>query len=73
MTLVPVYTAGWIYYSGRLSLLKNYGIQGYIYVDSNYLDIVTYQFIICLDYVLRTSIDLMNVNGFHLAKERSRR
>ena len=29
-------------------------------------------FIICLDYVLRTSIDLMKENGFKLAKERSR-
>ena len=30
-------------------------------------------FIICLDYVLRTSIDLMKENGFKLAKGRSRR
>ena len=29
--------------------------------------------IICLDYVLRTSIDKMKDNGFKLAKERSRR
>ena len=32
-----------------------------------------YLFIICLDYMLRTSIDLMKGNGFKLAKERSRR
>ena len=32
-----------------------------------------YLFIISLDYVLRTSIDLMKDNGFKLAKERSRR
>ena len=32
-----------------------------------------YLFIICLDYVLRTSIDLMKENSFNLAKERSRR
>ena len=31
-----------------------------------------YLFIICLDYVLRTSIDLMKENGFKLAKERRR-
>ena len=31
-----------------------------------------YPFIICLDYVLRTSLDLMKENGFELAKERSR-
>ena len=51
--------------------------------DIDYFDIVTgvlqgdtlapYLFIICLDYVLRTSIGLMNENGFKLAKERSRR
>ena len=32
-----------------------------------------YLFIICLDYVLRTSIDIMKDNGFKLAKGRSRR
>ena len=32
-----------------------------------------YLFIICLDYVRRTSIDKMKDNGFKLAKERSRR
>ena len=32
-----------------------------------------YPFIICLDYVLRTSIDLMKENSFKLPKERSRR
>ena len=31
-----------------------------------------YQFIICLDYMLRTSIDLMKENCLKLAKERSR-
>ena len=51
--------------------------------DTDYFDIVAgvqqgdtlvpYLFIICLDYVLRTSIDLMKENGFKLAKERSRR
>ena len=29
--------------------------------------------IICLDYMLRTSIDLMKEKGFKLAKERNRR
>ena len=32
-----------------------------------------YLFIICLDYMLRTSIDLMKENSFKLTKERSRR
>ena len=51
--------------------------------DTDYFDIVEgvlqgdtlapYLFIICLDYVLWMSIDLMKDNGFKLAKERSRR
>ena len=32
-----------------------------------------YLFIICLDYVFRTSIDKMKENGFNLTKERSRK
>ena len=32
-----------------------------------------YLFIICLDYVLRTSIDIMKDNGLKQAKESSRR
>ena len=49
--------------------------------DTDYFDIVAgvlrgdtlapYVLIICLDYVLRTSIDLMKDNGFKLVKERS--
>ena len=51
--------------------------------DTDYFDIVAgvlqrdtlapYLFIIYLDYVLRTSIDIMKDNGFKLAKERIRR
>ena len=51
--------------------------------DKDYFDIVAgvlqgdtlalYLFIIYLEYVLRTSIDLTKENGFKLAKERSRR
>ena len=47
--------------------------------DTDYFDIVTgvlqgdtlapYLFIICLDYALRTSIDLIKENGFKLAKK----
>ena len=35
--------------------------------------LLPYLFMICLDYVLRTSIDLMEDNGFTLAKVKSRR
>ena len=51
--------------------------------DTEYFDIITsviqgdmlapYLFIICLDYVLRTSIDKMRENGFELTKKRSKR
>ena len=51
--------------------------------DTDYFDIVAgvlqgdtlapYHFIICLDYVLRTSIDKIKENGFELTKKRSRR
>ena len=51
--------------------------------DTEYFDIVAgvlqgdtlapYLFIICLDYVLRTSIDKIRGNGFELTKKRSRR
>ena len=51
--------------------------------DTKYFDIVAgvlqgdtlapYIFIICLDYVLRTSIDKIRENGFELTKKRSRR
>ena len=51
--------------------------------DTDYLDTVAgvlqgytlapYLFIICLDYMLRTSIDLMKEKNSKLAKERSRR
>ena len=50
--------------------------------DTDYFDIVAgvlqrdtlapYLFIICLDYVLRMSINKMKDNGFKVAKERSR-
>ena len=51
--------------------------------DTEYLEIVAgvvqgdtlapYLFIICLDYMLRTSIDKIRENGFELTKKRSRR
>ena len=50
--------------------------------DTDYFDIVAgvlhgdtlapYLFIICLDYVLRTSIDKIKENGFKQTKERSK-
>ena len=67
-----------------MMLYKNTKIKlNFLDGDTDYFDIVagvlqrdilaSYLFIICLDYVLRMSIDLMKENGFKLAKERSRR
>ena len=52
-------------------------------METEYFDIVAgvlqrdtlspHLFIICLDYVLRTSIDKIRENGFELTKKRSRR
>ena len=52
-------------------------------METDYFDIVAcvlqevtlapYLFIICLDYILRTSIDKIKENSFKLTKERSRR
>ena len=44
-------------------------VAGVLYWDT----LAPYLFIICLDYVLRTSIDKIKENGFKLTKERSRR
>ena len=45
-----------------------------LYGDTEYFDtLALYLFIICLDYVLRTSIDKIRENGFELTKKRSRR
>ena len=51
--------------------------------DTDFFDIVTgilqvdilapYMFIICLVYIIRTSIDLIKENGFTLKKARNRR
>ena len=44
-------------------------VAGVLQVDT----LVPYLFIICLDYVRRTSIDKIRENGFELTKKRSRR
>ena len=41
--------------------------------NTDYFDIVAGVFIICLDYTLRTSIDLMKENCFKLAKEKKQK
>ena len=63
----------------RNTKVKVHSLDG----DTDYFDIVAgvlqgdtlapYLFIICLDYMLRMSIDKLKENGFKLTKERSRR
>ena len=63
----------------RNTKAKGHSLDG----DTDYFNIVAgvlqgdtlapYLFIICLDYVLRTSIDKIKENGFKLTKKRSRR
>ena len=63
----------------RNTKVKVHSLDG----DTEYFDIVAgiqqgdtiapYFFIICLDYILRTSIDKIRENGFELTKKRSRR
>ena len=66
-----------------MMLYKNTKVKvRFPYGDTDYFDIVasmlqgdtfaSYLFIICLDNVLRTSIDIMKDNAYKLAKERSR-
>ena len=66
-------------YNAKYDFVKVHSLDG----DTDYFDIIAdvlqgeklapYLFIIFLDYVLRTSIDLMKENGFKLTKERSRK
>ena len=52
------------------------GDTEYIYIVAGILQgdtLAPYLFIICLDYVLRTSIDKIRENGFELKKKRARR
>ena len=64
-----------IYKSTKEKVRSPDGDTDYFNIGAGMLqkDTAPHQFIIYLDYMLRTSIDLMNDNGFKLGKERSRR
>ena len=76
---IPKETVAAITILYRNTKVKVWSLDG----DTEYFDIVAgvlqgdtlapYLFIICLDYVLRTSIDKIRENGFELTKKRSRR
>ena len=65
-----------LYRNTKVKLRSPDGDTDYFNIVAGVLqgDILTpYLFIICLDYVLRTSIDRIKENGFELIKKRSRR
>ena len=60
----------------KVKLCSPDGVTDYFDIVAGVLQgdtLALYLFIICLDYVLRTSIDKIKENGFKLTKERSRR
>ena len=65
-----------LYKNTKVKVRSPDGDTDYFVIVAGVLQVDTfapYVFIICLDNVLRTSIDIMKENGFKLAKERSRR
>ena len=65
-----------LYKNTKVKVSSPDGVTDYFDIVAGLLQgetLAPYLFIICLNYVLRTSIDLMKENGFKLTKERSRR
>ena len=65
-----------LYKNTKVKVRSPVGDTDYFDIEAGVLQgdtLAPYLFIISLDYVLRTSIDLMKENGFKLAKERSRK
>ena len=65
-----------LYRNTKVKIRSPEGDTDYFDIEAGVLQedtLAPYLFIICLDYVLRTSIDIMKGNGFKLTNERSRR
>ena len=65
-----------LYKNTKVKVRSPVGDTDYFYIVAGVLQgdiLAQYLFIICLDFVLRMSIDKMKDNGFKRAKERSRR
>ena len=65
-----------LYRNTKVKVRSSDGDTDYINIVAGVLQgdtLVPYLFIICLDYVLRISIDKLKENGFRLTKERSKR
>ena len=65
-----------LYWNNKVKVRSPDGNTDYFDIGAGVLQgdkLAPYLFIICLDYVLRTSIDKIKENGFELTKKRSRR
>ena len=65
-----------LYRNTKLKVCSPDGVTDYFDIVAGVLKgdtLAPYLFIICLDYVLRTSIDKIKENGFKLTKKRSRK
>ena len=65
-----------LYRDTKVEVRSPDGDTGYFDIEAGVLQgemLAPYLFIICLDYVLKTSIDKIRENGFELTKKRSRR
>ena len=65
-----------IYRNTKVKVRSPDGDTDYCDIEAGVLQgdtLASYLFIICLNYVLRKSLDKMKENGFKLTKERSRR
>ena len=65
-----------LYRNTKVKVRSPDGDTDYFNIEAGVLQgdtLASYHFIICQDYMLRTSIDKMKENGFKLTKRRSRR
>ena len=65
-----------LYKNTRVKVCSPDGNTGYFNIVAGVLQgdtLALYLFIICLDYMLRTSVDKMKENNFKLTKDKSRR
>ena len=72
---LPKYTIMMLHRNTKVKVSSSDGDTVYFDIVAGVLQgdtLAPYLFIICLEYVLRTSIDKMKDNGFKLTKERSR-
>ena len=70
--VISRHSLGWGLHNRASRLCKNSLQLNFLFIQQGDT-LAPYLFIICLDYVLRTSIDKIRKNGFELTQKRSRR